>query len=199
MKKIFLCGFFIIVLTKTNAENLFDFTWNFGDIGVGLNYSGNDDDNIELNLSLFKFTLEHKEKHIGLEFVPVKYRHLFELQDEVESKYDADRFSFLNVNSYWDLIESKNILLGPFLSMNYLFEDSLNGISPKEYIFGLGLRFSFKLQSLINLDKYNNQLFSTEIGYRNINTKSKFYFSMSVDLISGLLGIGEAVRMKGAK
>ena len=192
MKKIILCVFFIITSAKTNAAELFDFSWNLGNMGLGINYSANDDDNIELNLSLFNFTLEHKDKLIGFEFIPVKYRHLFKLQNEIESEFDADRFSFFNINMYWDIVENKDILFGPFLSINYLFEDALNGITPYEYILGLGLRFSFKLKKMVNLDKYNNQIFSTEIGYRNINTKSKFYFSVSVDLISGLIGIGQA-------
>jgi hypothetical protein len=196
MKKILLCVFFIITITKINAENLFDFSWNFGNMGVGLNYSASDDDNLELSVLLFNFTLEHKELNIGLELSPVKYRHLFEFQNETETKYNNDEFSFINVNVYWDLIENNRMLLGPFVSMNYLFETSLNGINMNEYVFVAGLRFSFKF-SVFQLDsyynRYNNQIFSTEIGYRNTHGNSKLYFSVSFDIIFAIAEIGQVM------
>jgi hypothetical protein len=81
MKKFFLYIFFIMVITRADAENLLDFSWNFGNIGIGMNYSGDDDDNIELCVSLLNFIVEHKEINIGFEFNPVKYWYFYKFQD----------------------------------------------------------------------------------------------------------------------
>ena len=194
MKKVILCIFFIFVAIKTNAENIFDFSWNFGNIGIGINYSSENDDNFEFCASLLNFTIEQKDINIGFEFSPVKFWYLFGLQDETNKKYNGERFSFINANMYWDLIENKNILLGPFVSMNYLYVNVFNRIDINEYVFSGGLRFSYKLKHIINLNKYNSQILSAEIGYRNIFGKNKFYFSVNVDAILGLIGIGEGIR-----
>jgi hypothetical protein len=193
MKKIFICVFFIISITKAGAESLFDFSWNFGDIGAGINYSGDDNDNIELHASFLNFAFEQKEINIGFEFNPIKYWHFFKFQDEVETKNNGERFSFINAGAYWDLIRNKNILLGPFASMNYLFINTLNGINMNEFVFSGGLRFSLKLEYIIKLNNYNNQLLSIETGYRNFFGNHKFYFSVNIDLILATMGIGEAV------
>jgi hypothetical protein len=104
MKKIFLCILFITAITKTSAENIFDFSWNFGNIGCGINYSGSDDDSPELSVSFLNFIIEQKYINIGFEFNPVKYWHFFKFENELESKYNGERFSFINANMYWDLI-----------------------------------------------------------------------------------------------
>jgi len=194
MKKIFISIFFIISITKAGAENLFDFSWNFGNIGTGINFSGDDDDNIELCVSLLNFIFEQKDINIGFEFNPVKYWHFFKFQDEVETKINGERFSFINVNTYWDLIRNKNILLGPFVSMNYLFINTLNGINMSEFVFSGGLRFSVKLEHIIKLNNYNRQILSIETGYRNLFGNHKFYFSVNVDLILTMLAIGDVER-----
>jgi hypothetical protein len=209
MKKISLCIFFIIAITKANAENFLDFSWNFGTLGWGINYSSNDDDNFELTASLLNFTLDQKYTNnrfeyspvLGLEFSPVKYWRLFELQDEIETKYNGERLSFINLSIYWDLIENESIIFGPFITTNNIFVSPLNGINGNEYIFSTGLRFSYKLKYMVKLNrlnKYNDQIISTEIGFRtingSINENGKFYFSINVDLILGLIAIGEAIR-----
>jgi hypothetical protein len=199
MKKIFLCIFFIIAITKTNAESLFDFSWNLGTLGWGLNYSSNDDDNFELNGTLFNFILEQKEINIDFEFSPLKYWYLFKFQNEPETKYNGERLSFINANMYWYLIGNKSVLLGPFVSINYLFVNALNGINMNEYIFGTGLRFSWRPGSIVKTNNYNDQLLSTEIGYRNTNGNNKFYFSINIDLIAGLMVIGEAARVQSSQ
>jgi len=188
MKKLMLVLAFLCILAQSeaSADNIFDFTWNFGNIGLGINYSAGDDDNVEFCVSVLNFTIEQKDINIGFEFSPVKYWHLFKLQDEIDTK-----FSFINAYMYWDLIRNNTILLGPFASMNYLYVNTVSGININEYVFSGGLRFSYKLR---HINKYNGQILSAEIGYRNISGSNKFYFSVNVDIILGLIGIGEAVR-----
>jgi hypothetical protein len=81
-------------------------------------------------------------------------------------------------------------MLGPFVSINYFFINTNTGIDMDEYIFTGGLKFSYNYKILF--DKYS-QIFSSDIGYRNITGKTKFYFSISVDLISAVIGIGSAM------
>jgi hypothetical protein len=190
MKKIFLSIFFIIAITKINAGNIFDFSWNFGNIELGMNCSGNDDDNIEMCVSLFNFIIEQKDINIGFEFNPVKYWDFYKFQNEVETINNGERLSFINVNTYWDLIENKNIILGPFVSMNYLFINTLNGISMNEFVFSGGLRFSVKLEHLIKLKNYNKQILSIETGYRNLFGSNKYYLSINIDLILVMIAVG---------
>jgi len=52
MKRIMAGIFFVMMVSGANAENIFNFYWNFGNIGFGVNYSSEDDDNIELTVSL---------------------------------------------------------------------------------------------------------------------------------------------------
>jgi len=188
MKRIIAGIFFVMILSNAGAENTFDFYWNFGNIGLGLNYSSENDDNIELTVSAINLAFEHKDTNIGIEINPVKYRHLFKFRNEPETEVNGEKFSFININIYWDLIENYSILLGPFASINYLFINTLKGINMNEYTFSGGLRFAYRPK--LSFFGYNtSQVLNTEIGYRNITGKSKFYFSINVDLILALMGI----------
>jgi len=193
MKKIFLCIFFIIAITKASAESLFDFSWNFGNIELGMNFSGDNEDSIEMCVSLLNFVFEQKEINLGFELTPIKYWDFYKFQNEVETNNYGERLSLINLNTYWDLIENKKVLLGPFVSMNYLFINMLNGINMNEFVFSGGLRFSLKLEHIIKLNNYNNQILSAEIGYRNISGNNKLYFSVNIDLILTMMAIGYAV------
>jgi hypothetical protein len=141
MKKIMFGILFVMLISKTSAENIFDINWNFGDLGIGMNYLSENDDNIEFIVSIFNLTFEQKDINIGIEFNPIKYWHLFEFQNEPETKENGERFSFINTNIYWDLLENDSILLGPFLSINYMYVNTSTGINMNEYIFSGGLRF----------------------------------------------------------
>jgi len=196
MKRIFIYVFFIIAITKAGAENIFDFSWNFGNIGTGINYSDENDDNIEFNVSLVNFIFVQKDTNIGFEINPIKYWHLYKFQNRIETVYDGERFSFINVNTYWDLLWNKNFILGPFVSVNYLFINTLNGINMDECVFSGGLRFSLLYKEYImSFNNYSNQIFSAEIGYRNLFGTNKFYFSICCDVILGMMGIGDAARI----
>lgn len=103
MRRIMLCVFFVIITTNLNAENIFNLNWNFGNIGLGMNYSSGNDDNIELTVSLINFSIKHTDANIGFEFSPIKYWHLFEFQDEIDAQYNGEKFSFINANMYCGL------------------------------------------------------------------------------------------------
>lgn len=185
MKKIFFFIFSIILIRRANADNIFDLSCNLGTIGIGGNYSADDDDNIELGVSLLNLTIERKDINIGLGFSPIKYWRFYKWQNETETTHNGEKLSFFNTNIYWDLIENDIIMLGPFASINYLFIDSNSGMNAKEYIFSGGLKFSFKPTNII--------IISTEIGYRNIFRNNKLYFSVYTDLLLWIYAVGAGV------
>jgi hypothetical protein len=154
-----------------------------------MNYSSENDDNIELTVSIFNITFEHKDTNIGIEFNPIKYwDFIYEFKDGAKTK-EYEKFSFINTNIYWDLIENYNILFGPFMSINYMYINTLNKLDMNEFIFSGGVRFSLKPKFTF-LGYNTSQILNTEIGYRNIMGKNKFYFSINTDLILLFMGIG---------
>lgn len=188
MRKIIFCIIFVITIPKISAENVFDFSWNLGNIGVGVNYSP-EYENIELTGSVINLTFEHKDLNIGFELNPIKCWLLLEWNEEVKGL-----FSFINANIYWDLIYNKSVLLGPFASINYMYINTLTGINMNDYIFSGGLRFSYKLKERSYPGNYNSQLINIEIGYRNITGKSCLYSSLNFDLILALFAIGSTIQ-----
>jgi hypothetical protein len=194
MKRIMVSIFFVMIIFNLSAENIFDFYWDFGNIGLGMNYSSENDDNIEFTVSIINITFGYKDTNIGIEINPIKYWYLFEFQNEPETKENGGKFSFINTNIYWDLIENHSVLLGPFMSINYMFINASTGLNMNEYIFSGGLRFSFKLKDIRYPENYNSQISSSEIGYRNIMGKNKFYFSVNVDIILALMGISDGMK-----
>jgi hypothetical protein len=189
MKKIVAGVFFVIMISNANAESIFDTYWNFGNIGIGTNYSSKDDDNMEVTVSIFNLAFEHKYTNIGIEINPFKYWLLEKFQNEIETQENGVKYSFINTSIYWDLIENYTILFGPFASINYMYLTPLSGLNMNEYIFSGGLRFSLKTKDLIY--GYNpSQIVNAEIGYRNIMGKNKFYCSVNMDVILLLMIIG---------
>ena len=193
MKKIIAGIFFVMILSNASAENIFNIYWNFGNLGLGINYSSEHDDNIEFTATIFNLAFEQKNINIGFEYTPIKYWHLFEFKDKPETKGNGGKFSFVNVNIYWDILENRSILLGPCMSINYLYIHTSSGINMQEFIFSSGLRFAYKLKDIKQFKYYNSQIFNTEIGYRNTTGKNKFYFSLNADILLALTGIGRGM------
>jgi hypothetical protein len=69
-----------------------------------------------------------------------------------------------------------------------MYINTSNGINMNEYIFSCGLRFSWKQKDSI-FGYSTSQVLNTEIGYRNIMGKNKFYFSLNIDVILFLIGM----------
>ncbi|GMO48724.1 MAG: hypothetical protein Pg6C_11370 [Treponemataceae bacterium] len=142
---------------------------------IGTNYSAKNDDNIEFTVSIFNLIFEHEETNIGIEFNPIKYWYLFEFKNEPELKKDGSKFSFINVAAYWNLVENTNIILGPFVSINYMYINTSSGINMNEYTFSGGLCFSLHVRDNKFLENYSFQV-NSEIRYRNIMGNNKFYW-----------------------
>jgi len=183
VKRILFFLFFINIFSNTNGEDLFKFYWNFGSIGLGMNYSSNENDNLELTVSVLNFVFEQDYSGFGFEVNPLKYKHIIFFNEE-----QKDKISFLNINTYYDFFENKNIILGPFSSINYFFLNTSAGFNIYEYIASSGLRFSLRSNNVSFYNKFNkyNLQMDFEIGYRNIMRDNKFYISITGDLIGML-------------
>ena len=183
-----------MVASKINAETLLDIGWNFGSGGFGVNYSPKNDGSIELSISVLNLIIEEKYSNIGFEFIPMKCWYLFELQDEFEIKHDGIKYSFINTKLYWNLLDNIKFILGPFAAVNYLYISALNGFNINEYIFSLGLYFSFRYK----IKSYSLQV-GAEAGYRNITGKNNIYFLINADIVPALIGLGMGIGIADQK
>jgi hypothetical protein len=172
---------FVIILFFTtfciHAENIFRYKFNIGNAGIGFNYSLSKDDNVESFVELFDLGIRHNKTKIGIEFSPIKYW-FWSFGDEVEP---ASKFSFINFDITWNILNNRNFFFGPFSMINYMIINNFSMIKWNEYIATCGLRFS--LIPYMEGINTNYQIFCGEIGYRNISGQNKFYFSINVDII----------------
>jgi hypothetical protein len=177
---ILLHGFFALYAQAT-AKNDFEFKFIFGSFGGGMNFFSNEYD-FELSAGLFNFFVEHYGTNIGFEISPLHYK----MNYSVNAREWEGNLYFLNGNLYWNPFDIENIILGPFVSINYLNVDDSSKFNTDNYVFGSGLRFL--LRTYLNDGKYPFQIIGSEAGYRNISGKHSFYFNVSVD-ITVLAGI----------
>jgi hypothetical protein len=132
--------------------------------------------------------IRHSDTNIGIGFSPLKYWYYWRNDEPDTSKRD-EKFSFLNLNVNWDLIINKRIFFGPFCSINYMFLENFD-MKWNKYIFTGGMRFLW----IFNLFKENmlSNFISSDIGYRIIDGKGSFHFSISVDVIDFFYFIGDS-------
>jgi len=171
------------------AEDTFRFNFNIAVAGFGVNYSSETDYNIELFVEFLPVRAEHKDTNIGIGLTPVKYW-IFSFSDELNLDNDRQKWSFLNFNVNWNILDNKKVFLGPFCSINYFFSENAK-MKWNEYVFTGGMRF------FLSFYMFNNDIFShflsSEIGYRNINGVNKFHFNINIDLLTliYIVGYGE--------
>jgi hypothetical protein len=159
----------------------FEFKLNYGTIAGGMNFFSKEYD-FELSTNLLNFFIEHDKTNIGFEITPFKYIANYSVNAET---WDQNLY-FINGNLYWNPFDIKNIILGPFVSINYLKIKNWSEFNTNEYIFSSGLRFL--LRTHLEDWNYPFHIIGSEIGYRNISGKHSFYFSVNLD-ISILAGI----------
>jgi hypothetical protein len=163
------------IYTQEVIENNFEFKFNYGNFGGGMNISQNKY-NFELSAGLINFFIEHDKTNIGFEVSPLKYIANYSTNTHT---WDQSLY-FINGNLYWNPFDIKNIILGPFISINYLGIDNWSEFSTDKYVFSTGLRFL--LGTYIEKWKYPFQIIGSEAGYRNISGKHGFYFNINLDI-----------------
>lgn len=172
---LFASVFHIIHAQETNKGD-YEFKLNYGNFGGGMNVFSNEY-NFELSASLVNFFVEHDKTNIGLEISPLKYI----AYDSVDTQEWHQSLYFLNWNLYWNPFDIKNIILGPFVSINYLSIENWVGLSAKDYTFSSGLRFL--LRTYIEDWKQPFHIIGSETGYRNISGRHSFYFNVNLDIV----------------
>ena len=188
MRKIIAVVLFSLLAFNINASDLINVKWTAGNFGFGVNYSPKSEDNTELTTSVLSFNIEPRDFNMGFEFSPVKYWQLSAIQQGWDKKHE--KFSFMNANVYFNLLGNRRVMLGPFVSMNYFFMDAASGMELNDYIFTSGLRFFWRpdVDNLpVTLKEY--QLFSFEVGYRNMRGEHRFYSSLYVDVLLVLYSV----------
>jgi hypothetical protein len=170
------------IYTQETVKGDIEFNLNYGSFGGGINFFSNGY-NFELSASLVNIFIEHNKTNIGFETTPVKYITNYSINTQ---KWDQSLY-FLNGNMYWNPFDIKNIILGPFVSINYLSIDNWEKFSTTEYIFSSGLRFL--LRTYIEDWKQPFHIIGSEIGYRNISGRHIFYFNVNLDItiLGGLI------------
>jgi hypothetical protein len=130
---------------------------------------------------LINIIAEHDKTHIGFEVTPSQYTADYW---DTPGKWEQN-LSFLNGTLYWNPFNIKNIILGPFVSVNYLGVENRSGFNTGRYVFSSGLRFLWGISSAEAEDNWKLLLRITgvETGYRNISGRHSFYFNMGVDVI----------------
>jgi len=164
------------------GENVFNF--NIGNLGFGANLPARNNYNGEFILSLISVGIDNTVTNLGAEFSPF---YAFgwstnEYQDS-ENMFEADNISLFNLKIYWNLLNhyfngGSNFYIGPYASINYIFVDE--NFHWDKYIFSAGAHIGFRL----NIGRVNYNVFSAEVGYRNINGMHRYYIGGKIDLVT---------------
>jgi hypothetical protein len=151
----------------------FMITFNTGNLSYGKNFPSNDGYDKELTLTLLNIGVIHKNTNIGFEYAPFKY---FKWENASEYNNNSTGYSFANFKLFWNVLEGGWIYLGPFTSIDYLFvEEKVNW---NRYVFTGGLHFGFRM----NIGRFNYNLFSAGMGYKNIDGRSKYFIEAKIDV-----------------
>jgi hypothetical protein len=187
MKKVVFLIFFLAAYYIYSDEDL-NFNLNLATTGAGLNYASNDDkDNVELFAEILTVGIKHNDTNITIGFSPVKYWYYWR-GDEPDTSKREEKLSFLNLNIGWDLLINRRFFLGPFCSINYIFLENSN-MKWNKYILTGGMRFLW-IFNILKKENVLSNFISSDVGYRIIDGKSNFHFSISVDIITLCYSIG---------
>ena len=159
--------------------NGFDIFWNAGSFSGEYNFLTN---NFETSMTIINLFMEHQITHIGMEFNFAKL-----IWDYYEREKNwIQNVHFLNLNLYWNPLDFDKMILGPFISMNYITQNN-DGIIDWNYLtVRSGLRFFWRTDSH-NYYKIFFQKVGMEVGYENKNGINGLYFNINIDASISLL------------
>lgn len=164
---------------KEKAKDNVLFTFNSGNIGIGANIPKSDDYYSEAMCTFANLGVEFKKSNIGLEFYP--FKSIF-WDGAGPHSFGDSGISLLNMDVFWHPVNDEflfgNVFCGPFASINYFFLNE--EIDWNRYVFTAGVHFGIRA----NLEKYRYNIFTTEVGYRRIDGKNKYFIGAKIDLIS---------------
>ncbi|MDR1105306.1 MAG: hypothetical protein LBL44_03015 [Treponema sp.] len=211
MRNLFLKGLFAAVFLAAAfpaaAANFFDqftFSPNFVFFGGGVNFPDHhqnqiakkgEEYNFEMTIALGEIFIEHRVLHFGFEYQLIRFSGYFHRDAEL----DIDKLFFLNPLFYWNLLFRDNMILGPFVSANYIIvenfmydltdgqpfkfnqirdgrrPDNLTALKLDVFLFSAGLRFLWRI-------RWGNYIIPRTLkfdaGYRNYSGKHAFFLNL---------------------
>jgi hypothetical protein len=187
-----------VLVNNLYAQNTnFKVALNLANFGWGMDLSSDEQEG-NITYNLLNLYVEHRKTGIGIEISP--------FSSWVNYSHTKILMSFVNVNLYYNLVgeqyhnddEEKEekidlgstyILLGPFVSLNYLMAGNDYSFDPNNYQINIG----FKALTMLDASLFSEgslpvgfQLLSIELGYRFASygtNNHRFYFNFSTDLL----------------
>jgi len=179
-KILFLFLVILIISLPLHAQISPVINFNAGNIGYGGNFPLIDDYSSETIFTLLNFGLEDTYTNIGFEFSPLNAYNWASRGTLIEENEDM-KFSLFNLSLYWNALNHSfgpaSIYTGPFTSISYMFVDE--ELYWDRYVFTAGLHFGFRA----NMERFNYNIASFEMGYRNIDGVHKYFIGGKVDLV----------------
>ena len=183
MKNIFVLLIFLITAATVPAaaDEYFKININSGDLGIAGNIPLNDEYSRETTMSLFNIGIEDSRTGIGIGLTP--FTHFRWTDSSSEGGIETTAYSLAGFSFYWNILNHKVIYIGPFTTINYLFvEDEINW---NRFIFTGGLHIGFRA----SFGSLNYKVVSAELGYRNIDGRSRYYIGAKIDFALSLIGL----------
>jgi hypothetical protein len=173
---------FFMVLSNLHGAEFFDRfnrSVNLASISSGMNYLAGGPV-FELSMSLGDLFFEHKGTNIGIELNMIKYSAFYFFSDMDDY---IDTIFFINAGAYWNVFRKNNMLLGPFLSVQYLSLENIIKSMPVKFnagdvLLSAGVKFSWNPRG--RLAAWALDLIGCEAGYRTAFGKQGFYFTVKM-------------------
>ena len=170
----------IMPVSVFSQDDRIVFNWNFADFAYGRNFPLDNVHNKETSLPFLNIGIEDRGTNLGIRFNPItNFNWKVEKEDDVV--FESAAISLANFHFYWSILnpifaDVINFYLGPFTSINYLFIEE--ELMLNKFIFTAGIHTGIRL----NFKRVNYNIFSFELGYRNIDGSSKYYIGGRIDL-----------------
>jgi hypothetical protein len=190
VKKVLLVLILAVIIVGTPVmaqEGPINFHLNFLNFGGGMFLPLKGVHMAEISLELLNFGVEFTGTGLGVSFSPFTFFGWIVDPDKNPidksglNPFDAG-FSFVNVYAYWNLLGFLNIdkqfYVGPFAGLNCVFM-GFQEFQPGRYIFSAGLQGGYRGVG----EKIHYNIFSIDIGFRNIEGDSKFYVGGKIELL----------------
>jgi hypothetical protein len=156
-------------INRDIINNKINFTVNITSLSMGMNYLKNDN-YFEFGCTLGELFFTHKKTNIGLEVDTIKWSVYY--YQNVEKNV---MITWLyNSDIYWNMIKNKNIVLSPFISMQYLlFTTEKMKLDFGEFLFKGGIRFTWMIGRI-----FLPPAIGFEIGYKNEIKENEIYLKL---------------------
>jgi len=165
-----------IICSKYLFADKVSFHWNIGNINNELNIYQEKCSYI-FSTQLINYYIDYDTK-ILFEFSPLKYWFFHE--------DGTQKMTFFNTSIFFNVIKPEYDLhfFGPIVSINWLENENFANFKIENYIFSIGIRYTFRVISLGGTFKHPSYifyLFDFESGYRNINGKHNIFIGIKID------------------